>query len=1253
MHSAAERGPSAQRLEDVCAGSSEMAALMRATDWSKSPLGPFETWPQSLLTAISICLGSRHPIVLWWGPERIQFYNDGYRPMLGESKHPQFLGASGQACWAEVWDVIGPMMEHVVATGEATWSEDLFLLMRRSGYLEETYFTFSYSPIRGESGLPSGIFNACTETTARVLGERRMKVLREMNVEARSAHDAAARSAQVLGQNARDVPFCLVYLLDARGESLELAGYAGLLPGTAASARRVPRSATSDARGWPLSQVVASGEPLVLEDLRARFDCLPKEPWDEAAHSAMLLPIPRPGSSEPAGVLVLGISPRRAFDEHYRGFFALAAGHVATAVSHARAYAGERERAEKLAELDHAKTAFFNNISHEFRTPLTLMLGPLEDAVAQAEPALSGESLSLVHRSAHRLLRLVNTLLDFSRIEAGRSAASFEPTDLAVLTSGLAGSFQSLVESAGLSLRVSCPPLRQSVYVDPAHWEKIVLNLLSNAFKFTFDGQIAVQLIEREAAVELVVSDTGTGIPEHERSRVFERFHRVEGARGRSFEGSGIGLSLVHELVALHGGSIRLDSRMGKGSTFTVRIPTGKDHLPAERVAERSDGAVRPAGSPFLLEAAHWGQGPLAEGSTLPSGPVGEPISPRSVLIGDDNADMREYLVRVLCPYWRVSAVGSGEAALESIATAAPDLILSDVMMPGMDGFALLRELRSRRTTREVPVILLSARAGEEAVVEGLAQGADDYLLKPFATRELIGRVRSHMDVSHDRSSALRASERRFHRLSETAFIGISVSDAHGDILEANDAFLSLTGYSRDDVANGALDWRVLALQTADGAAVDPNRQGRPAEMIYKRKNGAPVTTLTAFAPLEDGQRIAISLDLTERKRLEEHFRQAQKMEAVGRLAGGIAHDFNNVLSVILSYAELIIADLKNEEPLRADVEQIMQAGMRAADMTRRLLAFSRQQVLESKLLDLNHVVAEMERMLGRLLGADLELVWLPARGLWSVLGDPGQVEQIVMNLAVNARDAMPNGGKITIETGNVELDEDYARVHHDVNPGPYVMVAVSDTGIGMDRATQAQIFEPFFTTKAKGKGTGLGLATVFGIVKQSAGHIWVYSEPGKGSTFKVYFPRAPESAKQVDQPGVAAPEHARGSETILLVDDDEQVRAVARSILRRQGYVVLEAPNGGEALLICEQHGAKIDLLLTDVVLPRMSGRQLAERLKDARPAMKVLFMSGYTDESIMHNGMLDSGVLYLEKPLTPGALSKKVRAALRADEG
>jgi len=542
----------------------------------------------------------------------------------------------------------------------------------------------------------------------------------------------------------------------------------------------------------------------------------------------------------------------------------------------------------------------------------------------------------------------------------------------------------------------------------------------------------------------------------------------------------------------------------------------------------------------------------------------------------------------------------------------------------------------------------LKTRAGQEVAVEFISNVylVDDEKVIQCNIRDIRSRKRTESALARLAAAIAQAAE------------SVVITDAAGAIEYVNPAFEAGSGYSRDEVLghnprllkSGLQDERFYRSlwDTISSGAVWRGR------LVNRKKDGSLFHEDATISSVRDSDGVitsfvAVKRDVTARIALEALYLQAQKMEAVGRLAGGVAHDFNNVLSVILSYADLIRDDLAPDDPVRADIGEIKTAALRAADLTRQLLAFSRQQVLQPKVLSLNASLAGTEKMIGRLLGADIEVTMLPGQALWNVLADPGQVEQILMNLAVNARDAMTGGGKLTIETANVNLDDTYASTHGDVQPGSYVELAVSDTGSGMNRQTLGRIFEPFFTTKDKGKGTGLGLATVFGIVKQSGGHIFVYSEPGEGTTFKIYLPRASGAVADPHPPlEPAVPDPERGGATILLVEDEDQLRIVARDILRRQGYVVLDAPNGGEALLICEQHPANIDLLLTDVVLPRMSGRQLAERLATLRPAMKLLYMSGYTDDAILQHGIIDSGAAFLQKPFTPASLTRKVREVL-----
>jgi signal transduction histidine kinase len=761
---------------DPFGGGGEMGVLMRSADWSKSPLGPVESWPQSLKSALSICLNTRFPIAIYWGSDLVLLYNDEWSPIPG-TKHPWALGRSAREAWPEIWHIIGPLFEQVMKTGEGSRSEDQLLPMRRHGYTEECYFDYTFSPIRGESGQVDGIFNAVTETTYRVLNERRTRLLQELAERvsaARRVDEACSRAAQSLETGAADVPFALLYLTDADGREARLAASSGIEPGVPGAPRLIDLT-EREASPWPLGHVFRTGTAEVVRVIPTSVGTLPGGPWPEPTAEVILLPLEM-GRANIVGFFVAGVSPRRALDESYLGFFQFAASHIAKAISSARAYEEERKRAEALAELDRAKTAFFSNVSHEFRTPLTLMLGPIEDILSDQEkslPPAQRERVELLHRNALRLLKLVNTLLDFSRIEAGRLQAVYEPTDLASSTAELASMFRSAIEKAGLRLIVDCPPLQAPVYVDREMWEKIVLNLLSNAFKFTFEGEIEVALRWAEDRVQLTVRDTGSGIPQEEVPHLFERFHRVRGARARTHEGSGIGLALVQELVRMHEGTVGVESQLHRGTVFTITLPTGTAHLPADRIGgARTQASTALGAAPYVEEALRWLPGrdtppggvppdtPLMEKERADSRIEAKKTTEGRILLADDNADMREYVRRLLSERWTVEAVGEGAAAFTAACERVPDLVLTDVMMPGMNGFELLQALRADPRTREVPVILLSARAGEESRVEGLEAGADDYLVKPFSARELMARVGAHLELARLRRESLQNEQR-------------------------------------------------------------------------------------------------------------------------------------------------------------------------------------------------------------------------------------------------------------------------------------------------------------------------------------------------------------------------------------------------------------------------------------------------------------------------------------------------------------
>lgn len=1461
-------------------GGGEMGERIRAMDWSTTALGPIDGWSLSLRTMVSFMLANRFPLLLWWGPDYISIYNDAYRPVLG-AKHPWALGTPVRECWSEIWGVLQPLIDAPFQGGAPTWNEDLCLELNRHGFLEETHFTVAYSPVPDES-TPTGIGGVLAtvhEITEKIVGERRIAALRDVGArgeEAKTVEEACATAMASLADHAKDVPFAALYLFDERQNTAQLTCATGIEAADPGAPSSISLHATIDAnQPWPAAELLRCESTIVVEGLADRFGKLPPSPWSDPPDTAVVVPVKTNVAHKLAGFLVAGISPRLRLDEQYRSFLELLASRMATVIATARAYEEERKRAEALAEIDRAKTLFFSNVSHEFRTPLALMLGPLEDALAAPLPDQQRERLDVAHRNSLRLLKLVNSLLDFSRIEAGRAQASFEPVDLAALTAELASNFRSACERAGLELAVECPPLPEPVYVDRDMWEKIVLNLLSNAFKFTFEGRIKVTVGVRDGSAALSVRDTGVGIPEHELPRLFERFHRIEGQKSRTHEGSGIGLALVQELAKLHQGRILVESKPARGSTFTVILPFGAAHLPSSRSgSERSLAPTSVGAEAFVEEALRWVPDSEKEASGIErelllkrSNTVSSSHGGTTVLVVDDNADMRAYLERLIAPHYEVWTAADGAAALLKVRRQRPDLLLCDVMMPQLDGFGLVREIRADPLLADLPIVLLSARAGPQANVEGLESGADDYLVKPFGAQELLARIGSNLKMARLRrgfEQRLAADLGAMQRLYEIGNLCVrSGADVDHCLNEILDAAIAITGADKGNIqlldpvsdalriavqrgfekpfldffsavhdgegatcvaalqsaervvvedvtrsevfvgtpslpvmlAAGALAVQSTPLRNSNGAVMgmisthfarphrpdeqqlrfmdllarqaadylervdteaalqatqtalrklndeleqrveersksleeterrfrllveavadyaifmlDPDGHivnwntgarrikgytseeviGQHFSIFYTdedRQKGVPqqaleIATNTGRFEIEgwrvrkDGTRFWASIvinaihdldgrtigfakvtrDLTERRAAEERLSQAQKLEAVGHLTGGIAHDFNNMLTVVSGSMDMLLRRLPHasKEDVERFAKSALQGAQRAAALTSRLLAFSRRQPLEPKEVAVNSLISGMSEMLRRTLGENIAIEIVTAAGAWPTFVDPNQLENAVLNLAINARDAMPDGGKLTIESANTHLDEDYA-AKEDVAAGQYVGVFVSDTGIGMTPETAAKAFEPFFTTKEAGHGTGLGLSQVFGFVKQSNGHVKIYSELNAFTTVKIYLPRyfGSERANVIQE---VAKTTMRGSgEVILVVDDDADVRNFTMEMLRELGYVAIGAGSGGEGLRLLDNR-PDIKLLFTDMGLPGgMNGRQLADEAKRRRPALKILFTSGYARNAIVHHGRLEPGVELLPKPYPFAALGTRVRRILDAPQ-
>ena len=1199
---------------------------MRSTDWSKTAVGAVGTWPQSLRTALSILLETGFPMYIAWGRDFTQFYNDGYRPILGSTKHPGALGSSTRQTFAEIWDIIGPMFEGVMR-GTPTTLIDFMLPLDRHGFTEECYFIFSYSPIRQEDGQVGGVLVTVTETTARVLAARRLtttQALAARTREARSVSDACRIAADVLRDNVDDLPFSATYLADTDGASARMEGRTGTQPA-------LPEALALDDRDgpWPLAWVIATREPRLM---------------DLPSGRALLLPIVQQGPGQPLGVFVAGLSPRLILDDAYRGFLTMVASQLGTALASAAALEDAKARADALAELDRAKTNFFNNVSHEFRTPLTLLLAPLEDALASVDGALSGSALESVYRNAQRLMKLVNALLDFSRIEARRVQATFQPTDLATATADLASAFRSATDRAGLTLRVECPPLPEPVYVDREMWEKIVLNLLSNAFKFTFEGGITVSLVWQDSHVELSVEDTGVGIPEADRARIFERFHRSEQTRARTHEGSGIGLALVRELVAMHGGSIEVQSVAGRGSTFRVSIPTGRAHLPPEHVRPDAMDAGRPAAvAPYVQEALRWlpTTAPAETGQPVAAAPRGADSG--RVLVADDNADMRDYIVRLLGQQWAVETVADGEAALDAAVADRPDVIVTDIMMPNLDGFGLLRALRGDERTRSIPVILLSARAGEEARIEGLRAGADDYLVKPFAARELIARVQAQIFRARVRSIE-ETHALRLASILEHAPVGWAILRGPEHRFEfTNRAYLSMIG----NRAVAGLPIR-QALPELEGQGIFERLDGvRASGEAYVGhslattldKGAGPEETFFDFVyqPLFEGKTVAgiavVCFDVTALAQARREAEAANR--AKDEFLAMLGHELRNPLAPILTALQLMkLRGLHTDSRERDVIERQVRHLVALVDDLLDVSRITRGKIqLRRETAQLADIISRAVEIASPAIEERRHTLTIVVPHGLEVDGDQGRLAQVFANLLTNAAKYTDRGGRIEV-TGRKE--------------GTTLVVTVTDNGSGIGPEMMPRLFRLFSQEqqeldRSQG-GLGLGLAIVRGLVEAHGGSVAADSAgPGRGATFTVRLPAATTNTVLASRPPARAaiPD---GGRALLVVDDNRDAAELLADSLRSLGHVVRVATDGPSALELVRQYTP--DVALLDLGLPVMDGFELAERLRrePELKAMGLVAITGY-GQDVDRRRSEDAGFhAHLVKPVDIHALNELI---------
>jgi PAS domain S-box-containing protein len=1213
---------------DFLAGGGEAGERIRAVDWSATPLGAPETWPQSLKTIVRVLLDSRYAMWMLWGPELTFFCNDAYLPTVG-IKRDWVIGARSDRVWEEIWPDIGPRIARVLEHGQATWDEGLLLFLERSGFSEETYHTFSYSPVYDDHSRIAGMLCVVTEVTERVISERRLRALRDLAGRSRgidSVVETCERACEVLATYPLDVPFAALYLMDETGDRR-----ARIVASTrdAESTALSPALEIDDPPSW-LAKLAETERLVELDDLGPRGLGVTAEPLPDLVRKAFAVPLKGARQQGLAGFLVAGLSPRRPLDEAYESFVSLVGKQIDSAIGEAQAYEAERRRAEALAELDRAKTTFFSNVSHEFRTPLTLMLGPLEAAVAAADtPPKLREALALAHRNAGRLQKLVNSLLDFSRIEAGRVRASYEPTDLCALTRDLASNFRSAMERAGLEFAVDCEELDEPLFVDREMWEKIVLNLLSNALKFTLEGRVSVSVARDGGCAVLRVADTGVGMPKHELPHLFERFYRIEGVEGRTHEGTGIGLALVQELVRLHGGTIDAESELARGTEFRVRIPFGSAHLPPERVRRQRWSA--PSGSAaqaFVQEALRWLHDDDTAAGALESSTPAErddrfaKTFGARIVLADDNADMRSYVTALLAPYYSVEAVADGEAALAATRRARPDLVVTDVMMPRLDGFELLAAIRADDGLRSLPVVLLSARAGEESRIEGFDAGADDYLTKPFSARELLARVGALLELDYMRRTGEQAFRRRsaqYETLLQEAPLGVFLVDADFKIREANPTALATIGAISDLIGRDFADLiRSISPQPAADEIIghfkrtletgDPYFSSEHVQQRLDRGVTEHYEWQTNRIPLPDGRLGVvcyfrdISAHVHARARLETADRQKDEFLAM------LAHELRNPLAPLRNAAEVLSRSTSpDSERTRTVVEIVQRQVTNLSRLVDDLLDVSRitqgRIELKRRSVQLTEVIGQALEIVDPLFRELRHRVLVTGHAPLRVNGDAERLVQCVANVLTNAAKYTDRGGRI-----EVGLRDD----------GTEAVITIKDDGAGIAPDLLPHVFDLFVqstrTLDRSQGGLGIGLSVVKRLVEMHGGRVRAASDGvGRGATFEIRLP----ALEADDRPAAEVPRPTQAPSRILVVDDNQDAADSLAMMLALDGHEVRQTYAGAPALACLREF--RPDVILLDIGLPGMDGYEVARRIREEPDGanIRLIALTGYGQES------------------------------------